>query len=76
MIAVTGRNDERVAFFGPAIFRIPRGEQAARLWDGTLLLAGVPGFHELKGPAREEPTPTRWSTACGLFTPPAQLREP
>jgi 2-hydroxychromene-2-carboxylate isomerase len=44
-----------VAFFGPVISRIPRGEQAGRLWDGTLLVAATPGFHELKGTAHAEP---------------------
>ena len=28
---------ERVVFFGPVISRIPAGERAGRLWDGTLL---------------------------------------
>ncbi|RSN68276.1 mycothiol-dependent nitroreductase Rv2466c family protein [Actinomadura sp. WAC 06369] len=37
------------AFFGPVLSRIPRGEDAGRLWDGTLLVAGTAGFHELKG---------------------------
>lgn len=44
-----------VAFFGPVISRVPTGEQAGRLWDGTLLVAGTPGFHELKGTRHEEP---------------------
>ncbi|MFB7558314.1 mycothiol-dependent nitroreductase Rv2466c family protein, partial [Streptomyces brevispora] len=26
----------------------PQGEQAARLWDGTLMVASVPGFYEIK----------------------------
>jgi len=26
----------------------PKGEAAGRLWDGTLLVAGTPGFYELK----------------------------
>lgn len=37
------------AFFGPVVSRVPRGEEAGRLWDGALLVAAVPGFHELKG---------------------------
>ncbi|MFJ3084703.1 hypothetical protein ACIPJG_33825 [Streptomyces halstedii] len=37
------------AFFGPVVSRVPKGEEAGRLWDGTLLVAGTPGFHELKG---------------------------
>ncbi|MGA6166452.1 disulfide bond formation protein DsbA [Amycolatopsis magusensis] len=44
-----------VSFFGPVISRVPRGEDAGRLWDGTLLVAAVPGFHELKGRPHEEP---------------------
>lgn len=44
-----------VAFFGPVISTLPRGEQAGRLWDGTLLVAAIPGFHELKGAAHAEP---------------------
>jgi 2-hydroxychromene-2-carboxylate isomerase len=44
-----------VAFFGPVISTVPRGEQAGRLWDGTLLVAATPGFHELKGHAHAEP---------------------
>ncbi|TDC53517.1 disulfide bond formation protein DsbA [Actinomadura sp. KC345] len=43
------------AFFGPVISRIPRGEEAGRLWDGTLLVSGVPGFHELKGRPHADP---------------------
>jgi len=26
----------------------PKGEVAGRLWDGCLLVAGTPGFYELK----------------------------
>ena len=37
-----------VAFFGPVVTPTPRGEAAARLWDGTLLVAGTPGFYEIK----------------------------
>ncbi|WP_141584050.1 DsbA family protein [Actinomadura sp. WMMA1423] len=47
-----------VAFFGPVLSRIPRGEEAGRLWDGTLLVAGVPGFHELKGVPHADPDPS------------------
>ncbi|MDT0331810.1 mycothiol-dependent nitroreductase Rv2466c family protein [Nocardiopsis lambiniae] len=39
---------EDVAFFGPVITPIPRGEEAGRLWDGVRLVAGVDGFFELK----------------------------
>ncbi|MEV0384310.1 disulfide bond formation protein DsbA [Nonomuraea sp. NPDC050643] len=49
------RRGERAVFFGPVVSRVPTGEQAGRLWDGTLLVAGTPGFHELKGRPHEEP---------------------
>ncbi|PRY00763.1 disulfide bond formation protein DsbA [Allonocardiopsis opalescens] len=49
------RGPEATAFFGPVISRVPVGEDAGRLWDGTLLVAGVPGFHELKGRPHEAP---------------------
>jgi protein-disulfide isomerase-like protein with CxxC motif len=37
-----------VAFFGPVVTPSPKGEAAARLWDGTVLVASTPGFYELK----------------------------
>lgn len=36
------------AFFGPVLSKIPRGEDAGRLWDGCVLVAGFPYFYELK----------------------------
>ncbi|GAA3408109.1 hypothetical protein GCM10018952_04020 [Streptosporangium vulgare] len=44
-----------MVFFGPVISRVPVGERAGRLWDGTLLVAATPGFHELKGVPPEVP---------------------
>lgn len=41
-------HDGTNAFFGPVLSAIPRGEAAGRLWDGTLLVAGTPGFYEIK----------------------------
>jgi hypothetical protein len=43
------------AVFGPVISPIPRGEAAARLWDGVLLLAGTDGFFELKRSRTRDP---------------------
>ncbi|GAB3078768.1 MULTISPECIES: mycothiol-dependent nitroreductase Rv2466c family protein [unclassified Phycicoccus] len=43
VIAVDG-----VAFFGPVVSPAPKGEAAAKLWDGCVLVAGTPGFFELK----------------------------
>jgi len=36
------------AFFGPVVTPMPRGEAAARLWDGVVLVSGTDGFFEIK----------------------------
>lgn len=48
VISVPGAEGDEVAFFGPVVTPTPRGEAAARLWDGTLLVAATPGFYEIK----------------------------
>jgi protein-disulfide isomerase-like protein with CxxC motif len=44
-----------ISFFGPVVSPIPRGEVAARLWDGVLAVAGTDGFFELKRSRTREP---------------------
>ncbi|HXY42948.1 MAG TPA: disulfide bond formation protein DsbA [Acidimicrobiales bacterium] len=46
---------EGIAFFGPVVSPIPRGEAAGKLWDGVLLVAGTDGFFELKRTRTREP---------------------
>ncbi|WP_424568167.1 DsbA family protein [Streptomyces sp. CH-036] len=48
VIAVPGADGGQVAFFGPVVTPAPKGEEAAKLWDGTLLVASIPGFYEIK----------------------------
>ncbi|MFE3592053.1 DsbA family protein [Streptomyces niveus] len=48
VISVPGSDGEQIAFFGPVVTPAPRGEEAAKLWDGTLMVASIPGFYEIK----------------------------
>ncbi|MET8226083.1 DsbA family protein [Streptomyces sp. NPDC005301] len=50
IIAVPGSEagSEPTAFFGPVVNPTPKGEDAARLWDGVLTVASMPNFYELK----------------------------
>jgi hypothetical protein len=43
------------SFFGPVVSPIPRGEAAARLWDGVLAVAETDGFFELKRSRTRDP---------------------
>jgi hypothetical protein len=50
VVAVNG-----IAFFGPVVTPAPKGEAAGRLWDGCVLVAGTPGFYEIKRTRTEGP---------------------
>lgn len=55
VIHVPGPDGEPIAFFGPVVTPSPKGEAAGKLWDGVLLVAGTPGFFELKRSRDVEP---------------------
>ena len=44
------------SFFGPVIARIPRGDEALRLWDAVEVIATTSGMAELKRSLREKPS--------------------
>jgi protein-disulfide isomerase-like protein with CxxC motif len=43
------------SIFGPVVSPIPRGEAAARLWDGVMLVTSTDGFFELKRSRTRDP---------------------
>jgi hypothetical protein len=54
-IITFNRGDGSYSFFGPVISRVPRGEEATRLWDAVWEVATFPGLAELKRSLREKP---------------------
>ena len=44
-----------ISFFGPVVTPAPKGEAAGKLWDGVVLVAGTPGFYELKRTREQGP---------------------
>ncbi len=46
---------EGSAFFGPVVSPIPRGDAAAKLWDGVVAVASTDGFFELKRTRDRDP---------------------
>ena len=49
------RDGQQYSFFGPVISRVPRGDEALRLWDAVWEVATFPGLAELKRSLRERP---------------------
>ena len=43
------------SIFGPVVSPIPRGEAAAKLWDGVMLVTQTDGFFELKRSRTRDP---------------------
>ncbi|MEV0369315.1 DsbA family protein [Streptomyces sp. NPDC050636] len=56
VIAVPGSDGDQIAFFGPVVTPAPKGEEAAKLWDGTLMVASIPGFYEIKRTRTQGPS--------------------
>jgi hypothetical protein len=48
VLAITSPEGAQHTIFGPVIAAVPSATDALRLWQGTLLVAGVPGFREIK----------------------------
>ncbi|GAA1669040.1 DsbA family protein [Glycomyces endophyticus] len=48
VVAVENDEGVKVGLFGPVVTPAPRGEAAAKLWDGVYAVTTTPGFYELK----------------------------
>jgi hypothetical protein len=56
IVTLAPGSDHEASFFGPVVARIPRGDEALRVWDAFETLARTPGFAELKRSARDRPS--------------------
>ncbi len=52
---ITFQPPDGLSFFGPVISRVPSDDDAVPLWEAVTMLAGFPGFAELKRSLREIP---------------------
>ncbi|RII15337.1 hypothetical protein DSC45_18705 [Streptomyces sp. YIM 130001] len=48
VLVITTPDGEQRAIFGPVLGQVPPETDQFRLWDATVLLAGIPSFHEIK----------------------------
>lgn len=48
IVAIPDRDGVEIGLFGPVVTPAPLGEDAARMWDGFVLMAQTPGFYEIK----------------------------
>lgn len=55
IITFYAHDEEPSSFFGPVLNRVPRGEEAVRLWDAVWTVASFPGLSELKRTLRGRP---------------------
>lgn len=55
IIALNRADGERVGIFGPVITRVPKGDDALKLWDGMVAMMDIDGFWELKKTRTERP---------------------
>ena len=55
IIAWDRTDGERVGLFGPVITRVPKGEDALKLWDAMMAMGDIDGFWELKKTRTERP---------------------
>ncbi len=55
IIAMKNSHGDRVGYFGPVITKIPRGDDALRMWDALTTMMDIDGFFELKKTRSESP---------------------